>query len=78
MGMNETALIRRIPLDVRMAGIEGYSVLKQLKEKVVTNDILVIFVTAMESTEDETKGFELGAVDYITKPIQPTTLLARV
>ncbi len=67
-----------ILLDVRMADIDGYSVLKQLKENLMTRDIPVIFVTAMESTEDETKGLEFGAVDYITKPIRPAILLARV
>ena len=67
-----------ILLDVMMPGIDGYSVLLHLKESTATRDIPVIFVTAMEATEDEEKGLGLGAVDYITKPINPAILLARV
>ena len=67
-----------ILLDVLMPGMDGYLVLSQLKEDPATCDIPVIFVTAMEAAEDEEKGLELGAVDYITKPIKPAILLARV
>lgn len=67
-----------ILLDVRMAGLDGFSVLSSLKSRPTTQNIPVIFVTAMVSTEDEEKGFDFGAVDYITKPIRPAILLARV
>jgi putative two-component system response regulator len=58
--------------------MDGYSVLSRLKENQATHDIPVIFVTAMETAADEEKGLRLGAVDYITKPIRPAILLARV
>lgn len=67
-----------ILLDVLMPGIDGYSVLSQLKNNPDTRDIPVIFVTAMEAETDEEKGLALGAVDYITKPVKPAILLARV
>ena len=67
-----------ILLDVQMSELNGYSVLSKLKENASTSDIPVIFVTAMEAAEDEEKGLELGAVDYIVKPINPAILLARV
>jgi putative two-component system response regulator len=67
-----------ILLDVQMPGMDGYSVLSWLKKNAVTRDIPVIFVTAMEAEQDEEKGLALGAVDYITKPIKPAILLARV
>ena len=61
-----------------MSGLDGYMVLQQLKAAPATADTPIIFVTSMEATEDEEKGLELGAVDYITKPIRPAILLARV
>jgi len=67
-----------ILLDVLMQGLDGYSVLAKLKDNSATRDIPVIFVTAMEAETDEEKGLELGAVDYIMKPIKPAILLARV
>ncbi|NOR51813.1 MAG: response regulator [Gammaproteobacteria bacterium] len=67
-----------ILLDVLMPKMDGYSVLSQLKEDPATRDIPVIFVTAMDATMDEEKGLELGAVDYIMKPVNPAILLARV
>ena len=67
-----------ILLDVMMPDMDGYTVLKKLKASENTQDIPVIFVTAMEATADEEKGLQLGAVDYITKPINPSILLARV
>ena len=65
-------------LDIMMPGMNGYEVCKALKAERRTRDIPVIFLTAMSATEDEKKGLELGAVDYITKPISPPILLARV
>jgi phosphoserine phosphatase RsbU/P len=65
-------------LDVMMPIMDGYEVCRQLKADPRTRDIPVIFVTAMSAIEDETKGFGLGAVDYITKPIRPPIVEARV
>jgi class 3 adenylate cyclase len=67
-----------ILLDVMMPGMSGYEVCQRLKENPDTRHIPVIFVTAMNEVEDETKGLELGAVDYITKPISPPIVKARV
>lgn len=65
-------------LDVMMPEMDGYEVCRQLKSNPATAKIPVIFVTANEETEDEEKGFKAGAVDYITKPISPPVVLARV
>ena len=67
-----------ILLDIMMPGMSGYDVCEQLKADPSTRDIPVIFLTAMEQTTDEAKGFELGAADYITKPVNPPILEARV
>jgi putative two-component system response regulator len=67
-----------ILLDVMMPGMDGYAVLERLRSDPETHDIPVIFITAMNATEDEERGFALGAVDYITKPIVPAIVLARV
>ncbi|NTV96256.1 MAG: two-component system response regulator [Thiobacillus sp.] len=67
-----------ILLDVMMPGMDGYSVLEQLRQDPRTIDLPVIFVTAMNAMEDEQRGFDLGAVDYITKPIRPPIVLARI
>ena len=65
-------------LDVMMPGMSGYEVCRRLKENPETRRIPVIFVTAMNEVDDETKGLDLGAVDYITKPISPPIVKARV
>jgi putative two-component system response regulator len=67
-----------ILLDVMMPDMDGYEVLRRLRSRPSTHEIPVIFVTAMNSTEDEERGFELGSVDYITKPIRPAIVMARV
>lgn len=67
-----------ILLDVMMPGMDGLEVCRRLQAGKSTKDIPVIFVTALGEIEDETKGFDLGAVDYITKPISPPLVLARV
>ena len=67
-----------ILLDIMMPGIDGYEVIKRLKDNPATKNIPVIFVTAKAEAVDEQKGFVLGAVDYITKPISPPIVLARV
>ena len=67
-----------ILLDVMMPEMDGYEVLWQLRQDPATADIPVIFVTALDTSVDEAHGLELGAVDYITKPLKPAITLARV
>ena len=67
-----------ILLDIMMPGIDGYEVCRKLKKDEKTKKIPVIFVTTKGEVEDETYGLELGAVDYITKPISPPIVKARV
>jgi len=67
-----------ILLDIMMPGMSGYAVAEALKQDPRTQDIPIIFLTAMASTEDEIRGLELGAADYITKPISPPLVLTRV
>jgi len=67
-----------ILLDITMAGMDGYEVCQRLKLDPKTMHIPVIFLTAKTEVEDEKKGLELGAVDYITKPISPPIVMARV
>lgn len=67
-----------ILLDVMMPVMDGHEVCMKLKESEQTKDIPIIFITAKSETEDIIKGFELGAVDYITKPFIGSELLARV
>ncbi len=61
-----------------MPQISGFDVCTQLKNNAETKNIPVIFLTALSENEDELKGLKLGAVDYITKPIQLPILLARI
>ncbi len=67
-----------ILLDIMMPDMDGYQVLSALQARAQTRHIPVIFVTAMDSVESETHGLALGAVDYITKPLNPDIVLARV
>ena len=67
-----------ILLDIMMPGIDGYETCRRLKENKATKDIPIIFMTALAEATDKVKGLELGAVDYITKPLQLKELLARV
>jgi len=67
-----------ILLDVLMPEMDGYAVLEALKQNPKTKEIPVIFVTGNDSFEDEEKGLEAGVVDYITKPIRPAIVKARV
>jgi len=67
-----------ILMDVMMPEMDGYRVLAQLSQEPDTKDIPVIFLTALGDSEDEERGLQQGAVDYITKPIQPAVVLARV
>ena len=67
-----------ILLDIMMPEMDGYEVLKRLRAQPESADTPVIFVTAMDSDADEALGLSLGAVDYITKPVSPALLLARL
>ena len=67
-----------ILLDIMMPEMDGYEVCRRLKAEPRLRDIPVIFLTARSSVEDEQHGLELGAVDYITKPISPPVMLARI
>jgi putative two-component system response regulator len=67
-----------ILLDIMMPGIDGYQTCIRLQTHANTKHVPIIFLTAKAEVEDETYGLELGAVDYITKPISPPILLARV
>jgi putative two-component system response regulator len=67
-----------ILLDIMMPGLTGYEVCRRIKADPDRKAIPIIFVTAMSSVADERLGFELGAVDYITKPISPPVVAARV
>ncbi|WP_374671040.1 two-component system response regulator [Acidovorax temperans] len=67
-----------ILLDIMMPGMDGYAVCRALKADPATAGIPVIFVTALNDSQDETAGFDVGAVDYITKPVSPPVVRARV
>ncbi len=67
-----------ILLDIMMPEMDGYEVCQKLKVNPKTQKIPIIFVTAKSEIEDETKGLEMGAVDYITKPVSPPIVMARV
>ena len=67
-----------ILLDVMMPGMDGHEVLRQLRSDSETNEIPVIFLTAMDADADEERAFGDGVADYITKPIKPAVVLARV
>ena len=67
-----------ILLDVMMPVLDGYGVLAQLRTQPATRDIPVIFITALSDAVDEAHGLSLGAVDYLTKPVNPAIVMARV
>lgn len=67
-----------ILLDVMMPEMDGYEVCTRLKENKFTDMIPVIFVTSLDSEDDEQKGLELGAIDYITKPFHPSIVKMRI
>jgi adenylate cyclase len=83
-GAKALELVKVVPLpdlillDVMMPEMDGYEVCTKLKADPATRDIPVIFLTAKTEAEDETKGFEVGAVDYIHKPFSPPVVMARV
>ena len=67
-----------ILLDIMMPEMDGYEVIQRLKDNPKTENIPVIFLTGKTEAADETKGFEMGAVDYISKPFSPSVVKARV
>ncbi len=67
-----------ILLDIEMPDMDGYETCRQLKSIKATADIAVIFVTALDGVSDEKAGLQIGAVDYITKPVNPIIVAARV
>lgn len=67
-----------ILLDIEMPGIDGYETCRRLKSDAATVEVPVVFMTVRAETEDKVRGFDLGAVDYLTKPIDARELLARV
>ncbi|MCS7148086.1 MAG: EAL domain-containing protein [Geminocystis sp.] len=67
-----------IILDILLPDIDGYEVCRQLKSDRATRDIPIIFLTALAESDEEMKGLEIGAVDYLTKPINPHIVRARV
>src|SRR5580765_5458866 len=67
-----------ILLDVMMPEMDGYEVCRRLKADPMTREIPVIFLTAQTEAEDETRGFQAGAVDYVHKPFSPAVMKARV
>ena len=76
--LEQNCLPDLILLDVMMPGMDGFQVLKRIKEMPAARGIPIIFLTALDSTRDEEMGLDAGAVDYITKPIRPSILMARV
>ncbi|MBD0308266.1 MAG: response regulator, partial [Microcoleus sp. T1-bin1] len=67
-----------ILLDVLLPGIDGFETCRRLIANQSTLDIAVIFLSALGETADKVRGFKVGAVDYVTKPIQPEEVLARI
>jgi diguanylate cyclase (GGDEF)-like protein len=67
-----------ILLDIMMPEMDGYEVCRRLKEKNATREIPIIFITSLSEAIDEARAFNLGAVDYITKPFQPIVVKARI
>lgn len=80
MGVRRAQFIKPdiILLDVMMPGIDGFETCRRLKADDRTLDIPIIFMTALASTEDKIKGFTMGAVDYVTKPVQYEEVLVRI
>ncbi|MBJ6749070.1 response regulator [Geomonas anaerohicana] len=74
----QTAAPDLILLDIMMPEMDGYEVCRQLKQDPRLQDIPVIFISALNEEVDETRGFEMGAVDFITKPAKPAILARRV
>ena len=67
-----------ILLDILMPGLDGFETCRRLKTSYATRDIPVVFMTALDGTDDIVRGFGVGAVDYVTKPVNPQEVLARI
>lgn len=78
LNIAESTQLDLILLDIMMPEMDGYEVCTRLKQQEATREIPVIFVTALTETVNEEKGFQVGCVDYLTKPISPSVALARV
>ncbi len=65
-------------LDIRMPGMDGYEVCREVKKNPATQDIPVLFLSALDDPVDKVKAFDAGGVDYITKPFQTDEVVARV
>lgn len=78
IGLARERLPDLVLLDVRMTDMDGHAVCRALKAEVLTRDIPVIFLSSLHEVADVTRGFELGAVDYVTKPFTAPLVLARV
>ena len=74
----QKALPDLILLDIMMPGIDGYETCSRLKADDTTRNSVIIFLTALQATEDKVRGLSLGAVDFITKPFDPDEVVARV
>ncbi|MGD9045550.1 MAG: response regulator, partial [Desulfobacterales bacterium] len=74
----QKALPDLILLDIMMPGIDGYETCSRLKANEATRNSVIIFLTALQATEDKVRGLSLGAVDFITKPFDPDEVVARV
>ena len=78
LDLARTAQPDLILLDVLMPGMDGFAVCAALKQDATLTDVPVIFTTGLGDSEDEMRGLSLGAIDYVTKPVQPPILRARV
>lgn len=76
--LNGEQIIDLVLLDIMLPDMDGYEILKRMKNNDDQKDIPVIFITVLDSTEDEEKAFQLGAVDFITKPFHPSIVKLRV
>ncbi len=76
--VSEHPTIDLVLLDIMMPDMDGFEVCQRLKANPITAEIPVIFMTALSDTSEKVRGFALGAVDYITKPVQESELLARL
>ncbi len=76
--LNGEQVIDLVLLDIMLPDMDGYEILKRMKNNDDQKDIPVIFITVLDSTEDEEKAFQLGAVDFITKPFHPSIVKLRV
>lgn len=74
----QNALPELILLDINLPGINGFEVCTQLKNNPITAHIPIIFLSALDDTQSKVKGFEVGGVDYVTKPFQREEVIARV